>query len=100
MLGPIPNSLGAGAYNGSFIPHGLVTFSSRGVVLVVVFQEVCLDAVIHSTIAAIAVLNPTLAVVAILHPDQAVDADLHGIIATDSQIHDRLALVATIEECN
>ena len=99
MLGPIPNSLGAGAYNGSFIPHGLVTFSTRGQ-LVVVFQEVCLDAVIHSTIAAIAVLNPTLAVVAVLHPDQAINADLHGIIATDSQIHDRLVLVATIEECN
>lgn len=27
MLGPIPNSLGAGALNRSFIPHGLVTYS-------------------------------------------------------------------------
>ena len=100
MLGPIPNSLGAGAYNGSFIPHGLVTFSSRGQAVVLVFQEVCLDAVIHSTIAAAAVLNPDAVIVAVLHPDQAVNAVLNNQLATDSLIHDIIVLQATIEECN
>lgn len=99
MLGPIPNSLGAGAYNGSFMPHGLVTFSSRGGTIVVVFQEVCLDAFIHASIAMVATLNPDLPIVAVLHPDQAVDAQLHDQLATDSRINDILVLEAIIEEC-
>lgn len=99
MLGPIPNSLGAGANNGSFFPHGLVTFSRRGQI-VVVFQEVCLDSVIHAAITAAAILNPDATIVAVLHPEQAVNSVLNNQFATDSLIHDIVVFQATIEECN
>jgi hypothetical protein len=41
MMSPIPNSLFAGAYNGSFFPHGAVTFSSRAAA-VNVRIEICI----------------------------------------------------------
>jgi len=60
MLGPIPNSLGAGAYNGSFIPHGLVTFSSRGI-LVIIRQKICVDAGVVETKTLAALYSVTQA---------------------------------------
>lgn len=44
---PIPNSLFAGAYNGSFFPHAAVTFSTRAF-LVVIRQEICVDGRVDS----------------------------------------------------
>ena len=56
MLGPIPNSLGAGAYNGSFIPHGLVTFSSRSF-RVIIRQQICVDGEVITQVAMDAIVN-------------------------------------------
>lgn len=56
MLGPIPNSLGAGSYNGSFFPHGLVTFSSRSF-RVIIRQEICIGALRHTFTTLDAVVN-------------------------------------------
>ena len=56
MLGPIPNGLGAGAYNGSFMPHGLVTFSSRGNI-VIIYQEICVDAGVVTTKSLVALYS-------------------------------------------
>lgn len=100
MLGPIPNSLGAGAYNGSFIPHGLVTFSPRGAVLiVVVFQEVCLDAFLHPSVQADARLDQVAAVISTLHTLFATNAVVHDTVNVNSDLHDTIALVAQIEDC-
>lgn len=60
MLGPIPNSLGAGAYNGSFIPHGLVTFSPRGI-LVIIRQEICVDAGVVTSKTLVALMTASAA---------------------------------------
>lgn len=61
MLGPIPNSLGAGAYNGSFIPHGLATFAGRGGVVVIIRQKICVDAGVVETKTLVAFMSATTA---------------------------------------
>lgn len=57
MLGPIPNSLGAGAYNRDFFPHGLVTFQGR--FFVEIRQEICIDGRVDSVLIMSARLNAT-----------------------------------------
>lgn len=99
MLGPIPNSLGAGAYNGSFMPHGLVTFSSRGSI-VKVFQEVCLNAIIHPSADVFADLHTMISMMARLDSELPLTAVLHTDVATDATLHDTLAFDAVIEECS
>lgn len=98
MLGPIPNSLGAGAYNGSFFPHGLVTFSTRGAV-VVVFQEVCLNAILHPSADVFADLHTMASLMARLDSDLPLTAQLHSDVAAVAALHDTLAFPAVIEEC-
>ena len=100
MIGPIPNSLGAGAYNGSFFPHGLVTFSTRGLIFPDVFQEVCLPAVLHPVVALDSQILQDLPVDATLHQSIATPAVLHETIAADAEILRDLQLDAIIEECD
>ena len=100
MIGPIPNSLGGGAYNGSFFPHGLVTFSTRGLIFPDVFQEVCLPAVLHQTAVINAELLQDLPVDATLHQAIATPAVLHETIATDAEVLQDLELDAILEECD
>lgn len=56
MMSPIPNSLFAGAYNGSFFPHGAVTFSSRSF-RVIIRQEICVDGEVVTSVAMDAIVN-------------------------------------------
>ncbi len=98
MLGPIPNSLGAGAYNGSFIPHGLVTFSSRGGI-VIIYQEICVAAGVVTTKSLVALMSAT----------QALDAGLVDAIPTSAGVVSSkaigagrvtvISLIGGIEEC-
>lgn len=100
MLGPIPNSLGAGAYNGSFIPHGLVTFSARVVFAFPDrFQQICLVAVLHPDVAMDAELLEMLPVVAVLNPDFSTPAVLHDTLTTDAELLRTLAFDSIVEEC-
>ncbi len=99
MLGPIPNSLGAGGYNGSFFPHGLVTFSSRGSLIPNVLQEVCLDAVLNPDILVTAEVLADLVVNARLDQNFSTPAVLHATLATDAEVLRDLQLDAIIEEC-
>ncbi len=97
MLGPIPNSLTAGAYNGSFIPHGLVTFSTR--VAVEISQKICVE----GESVTVHVLN------AVMTAQQALDAGyidripLDGEVITTTGIEGMVvtvqALTGLIEEC-
>ena len=98
MLGPIPNSLGAGAYNGSFLPHGLVTFSSRGNI-VIIFQEICVDAGVVTTKSLIALMSATQAVAAGFIDAVPVEA---GVVTSKSVDGGRvitIALIGGIEDC-
>lgn len=98
MLGPIPNSLGAGAYNGSFIPHGLVTFSSRGNI-VIIYQEICVDAGVVTTKSLVALMSAS----------QALDAGLVDAIPTSAGVVTSkaigagrvtvISLIGGIEDC-
>lgn len=99
MLGPIPNSLGAGAYNGSFFPHGLVTFSTRGLV-VVVRQEICLEGVRHSVFTLTAVSNTTAvleAVQRVIVPLGATQVTTQALEASRVTVQ---SLEGLIEECD
>ena len=100
MGGPIPNSLGAGAGNQTFIPHGLVAFMPGGLVFPDVFQEVCLSAVLHPVVAADAQLLQDLPVDATLHQAISTPAVLHETLTTDAEILQDLQFDAIIEECD
>lgn len=99
MIGPIPNSLGAGSYNGDFFAHGLVTFSSLGLIFPDVFHEVCLAAVLHPTIALENQVLQDLPVDARLDPTLSTPAVLHATLATDSEVLQDRQIDAIIEEC-
>jgi len=100
MLGPIPNALGAGGYNGTFFPHGLVTFvPSLRLQIPDVLQEVCLDATLHPTLVANAELLQALPINARLDQLVATPAVLHPNLATDAELLQDLQLDAIIEEC-
>ena len=88
MLGPIPNSLGAGAYNGSFIPHGLVTFSSRSF-RVIIRQEICVDGLVQTQVTLDAVVNTQVLL----------DAGLVNEIPLTGEVVTIQALVGLVEEC-
>ena len=97
--GPIPNSLGAGAGNQTFIPHGLVAFMPGGLVFPDVFMEVCLDAVLHPTVVANAELLQALPIDSRLDQAFSTSAVLHDTIVTDSEILQDLQVDAIVEEC-
>lgn len=99
MLGPIPNSLGAGAYNGSFMPHGLVTFSSRGNI-VIIRQEICLDAGVVTTKTVIALYRPNRPLVAGYVTNISTDAGFVDRVTQDGGFVDTLTFIGGIEECD
>ena len=99
MIGPIPNSLGAGAYNGDLFAHGAVTFGRLGLVFPNVFQEVCLAAVLHPDLAINSEILAALPVDSRLDPTLSTPAVLHATLATDSEVRQALQLAAIIEEC-
>lgn len=98
MLGPIPNSLGAGAYNGSFIPHGLVTFSSRSF-RVIIRQEVCIDGEVVTQVTLDAIQNTQ----ALLDAGFVDQIPLAGEVNTFSTLEGEVitiqALDGLVEEC-
>jgi hypothetical protein len=98
MLGPIPNSLTAGAYNGSFIPHGLVTFSGRSF-FVKVRQEVCLFAVLDPDLPLVAILNPSIVAAARLDQAFTTASRIDDNLVTDAELLQTLAFDAIIEDC-
>lgn len=99
MIGPIPNSLGAGAYNGDLFAHGAVTFGRLGLVFPNVFHEVCLAAVLHPDIVLDSEILAALPVDSRLDPTLSTPAVLHATLATDSEVLQDLELDAIIEEC-
>ena len=98
MLGPIPNSLGAGAYNGSFIPHGLVTFSSRSF-RVIIRQEICIDGEVITKVTLDAVVNTQ----ALLDAGFVNKIPLEGEVETFTTLAGEVvtiqALTGLVEEC-
>lgn len=100
MGGPIPNSLGAGAANQTFIQHGLVTYLPGGLLFPDVFQEVCLSAVLHPTVVADAEVLQALPVDSTLHQSVAQPAVLHQTVITDAELLQVEQLDAIIEECD
>lgn len=98
MLGPIPNSLTAGAYNGTFFPHGLVTFGPR--FLVIIRQEICIDGRVDS----IKVMEARLNAVQLLDAGFVDTIPLAGELVTiktlDGLVVTIKTLEAGIEECN
>lgn len=99
MIGPIPNSLGAGAYNGDFFAHGAVTFGRLGLVFPNVFQEVCLAAVLHPDVVVSSEILASLPVDSRLDPTLSTPAVLHDTLVTDAEVLQDLQLDAIIEEC-
>ena len=98
MLGPIPNSLGAGAYNGSFMPHGLVTFSTRGNV-VIIRQEICVDGGVVTSKAVVALFSNTAQADAGFVNQVPADAGVVTIKTADGGFINVLVLDGGIEEC-
>lgn len=98
MLGPIPNSLTGGAYNGSLIPHGLVTFSSRfrGIDP---FQKVCLFAQLDPELAIVAAVSPDLIVISRLDQDFTTAAQINDNLVIDAELLESLSLDAVLEDC-
>lgn len=99
MIGPIPNSLGAGTYNGDFFAHGAVTFGRLGLVFPNFFQEVCLAAVLHPDVVVRSEILASLPVDASLDPTLSTPAVLHDTLVTDAEVLQDLQLDAIIEEC-
>ena len=99
MGGPIPNSLGAGAGNQTFIPHGLVVFMPGGLPFPNVFQEVCLAAVLHPDVVVNSEILASLPVDSRLDPTLSTPAVLHDTLVTDAEVLQDLQLDAIIEEC-
>ena len=98
MLGPIPNSLGAGAYNGSFIPHGLVTFSSRAF-RVTVRQEVCIDGEVVTRVTLDAVMNGQALLDAGFVDQVPLTAEAVTFTTVDGEVVTIQALDGLVEEC-
>lgn len=98
MLGPIPNALGAGAYNGTFFPHGLVTFSSRGVF--VIFQEICVDALVQTTVVLGAGFVDQVVLDAGFVDRVPLEARQNTINALEAEAVTVKTLEGLIEECN
>lgn len=97
MLGPIPNSLTAGAYNGTFFPHGLVTFSSR--FLVVVRQEICIDGEVHSQVTLEALLSAQALLDAGYVDQIPCEGESVTIKTADGEVVTIRALSGAVEEC-
>lgn len=98
MLGPIPNSLGAGAYNRNFFPHGLVTFQPR--FLVQIRQEICIDGQVDSIKVMEARLNASQLLAAGFVDTIPVAGEVVTIKTLDGLVVTIKALDAGIEECN
>jgi hypothetical protein len=98
MMSPIPNSLFAGAYNGSFFPHGAVTFSSRSF-RVIIRQEICVDGEVVTQVTLNAVLNTQ----ALLDAGFVDQIPLAGEVSTFTTLEGEVitiqALTGSIEEC-
>lgn len=98
MLGPIPNSLGAGAYNGSFSPHGLVTFSSRSF-QVVIRQQVCIDAEVVTIVTLDAVMNAEAILAAGYVDAIPLGAEVITITTATGEVITIQAMTGLVEEC-
>ena len=97
--GPIPNSLGAGAANQTFIPHGLVAYLPGGLIIPDVLQEVCLDAFLHPERVVSSEILVSLGVSSRLDQAFSTPAVLHETLATDAEILEDLAVDSIVEEC-
>ena len=98
MLGPIPNSLGAGAYNGSFMPHGLVTFSSRSF-RVIIRQEICIDGEVITRVTLDAVVNTQALLDAGFVNAIPLDGEVITFTTLTGEVITIKALVGLVEEC-
>jgi hypothetical protein len=98
MLGPIPNSLGAGAYNRNFFPHGLVTFQPRFIVQV--RQEICIDGRVDSVLIMSARLNAAQLLEAGFVDTIPLAGEVVTIKTLDGLVVTIKTLDAGIEECS
>ncbi len=98
MLGPIPNSLGAGVYNGSFFPHGLVTFSTRSF-KVIVRQQVCLGAEVVTFVTLDAVMNAEAILAAGYVDAVPVGAEVITVKTATGEVVTIQAMIGLVEEC-
>lgn len=98
MLGPIPNSLGAGAYNRNFFPHGLVTFQPR--FIVTVRQEICVDGRVDSVLIMTARLNAAQLLEAGFVDTIPLAGEVVTIKTLDGLVVTIKTLDAGIEECS
>jgi hypothetical protein len=98
MLGPIPNSLGAGAYNGSYFPHGLVTFSTRSF-RVIVRQQVCVAAEVVTLITLDAVMNAEAILAAGYVDAVPVGAEVITVKTATGEVVTIRAITGLVEEC-
>lgn len=98
MLGPIPNSLGAGAYNGSFFPHGLVTFSTRGF-RVIIRQQVCIGAEVVTIVMLDAVMNAEAILAAGYVDAVPVGAEVITVKTAAGEVVTIQAMIGLVEEC-
>ena len=97
-LTPLPTSLFGGTYNGSLIPHGLVTFSSR-FFLIEVFQRVCLLAQLDPDLNLVATVTPDLVVISRLDQAFTTAARIDDNVVIDAELLETLALDAVLEDC-
>lgn len=95
---PIPNSLFAGAYNGSFFPHGSVTFSAR-VFEVVIRQEICVDGRVDSVKVVEAVVSGALLLDAGFVDTLPLEGEVVTIRTLEGEVITVKALAALVEEC-
>ena len=98
MLGPIPNSLGGGRYNGTFLPHGLVTFGTRSF-QVIIRQELCIDGVSVTKITLDAVMTAQAILDAGFVDQVPLTAEAVTIAKADGIVITIKALDGLIEEC-
>ncbi len=98
MLGPIPNSLGAGAYNGSFIPHGLVTFSSRSF-RVIIRQEICVGGLVETQVTLDAIVNTQVLLDAGFVNAIPVAGEVNTFTTLTGEVITIQALDGLVEEC-
>ncbi len=98
MLGPIPNSLGAGSYNGSFIPHGLVTFSSRSF-RVIIRQEICIDGEVITRVAMDAIVNTQHLLDAGFVNQIPLTGEVSTFTTLEGEVVTITALTGLVEEC-
>ena len=98
MLGPIPNSLGAGAYNGSFIPHGLVTFSTRSF-RIIIRQEICVAGLVQTLVSLDAVVNTQILLDAGLVDMIPLAGEVTTLTSLTGEVITIQALDGLVEEC-